>query len=141
MCCVAQGLVLAFPPLMRPSLALRSLLAALVLLVQAFAPGLHGLVHRHEVASDGSVYCVVHQTVHRAAPVPPTGALEAEDEAHAELCSVCRVLREARDLWSPVGCDVARVLVPPRRLAARGCDAPPAAVARRLPPVRGPPAA
>lgn len=126
---------------MRPSLAVRSLLAAFVLLVQALVPGLHGLAHRHEVASDGSVYCVVHQTVHRAAPVPPTGVLEVEDEAHAELCSVCQVLREARDLWSEAPGLLASSHVPPRALGVRGRGAVPAVASHLRPPVRGPPAA
>lgn len=120
---------------------MRSLLAAFVLLVQALAPGLHGLAHRHEVAVDGSVYCVVHQTVHRAAPVPPTGVLEAEDEAHAELCSVCQVLREARDLWSEAPSLVASAVVPPRALLAHGPGAVPVVPSHLRPPVRGPPAA
>jgi hypothetical protein len=126
---------------MRPSLALQSLLAALVLFVQALAPGLHGLVHRHEVAGDGTVYCVVHQTVHRTAPVPPTGVFEVEDEAHPETCSVCQLLREVRDLWSPAGDEVVRALVPPRPLDAKDSGVLPVARAHRLPPVRGPPAA
>lgn len=120
---------------------MRSLLAALVLLVQALVPGLHGLVHRHEVASDGTVYCVVHQTVHRAAPVPPTGVFEVEDEAHPESCSVCQLLREARDLWAPVPGAVVRAIAPPRALDALHPGAVPVAVAHRLPPARGPPAA
>lgn len=126
---------------MRPSLALRSLLAALVLLVQALAPGLHGLLHRHEVASDGTVYCVVHQTVHRAAPVPPSGVFEVEDEAHAELCSVCQVLREARDLWSAAPAATAAAFAPPRALPAMGWSPSPGLHVHLRPPVRGPPAA
>lgn len=126
---------------MRPSFSFRSLLAALVLFVQALAPGLHGLVHRHEVADDGTVYCVVHQTVHRTAPVPPTGVFEVEDEAHPESCSVCLVLREVRDLWMPADGDPAGGFVPPRALAARDAGVQSVATAHRLPPVRGPPAA
>lgn len=126
---------------MRLALAIRSLLAAFVLLVQALAPGLHGLVHRHQVASDGTVYCVVHQTVHRPAPVPPSGVIEVEDEAHAELCSVCQVLREARDLWPEVPAAVAAASGPPRALRAMGSAPAPEAHVHLWPPARGPPAA